>query len=225
MILMKLLMALRGAFTRRYLASHTDYSYTADFLSDQLPNWQIYLAPLAQRVGCQVLEIGSHEGRSAVWFLHNLCRDNHSRITCIDTFHGQSYEARFDHNTRIAGGQGRLTKCKGSSHDWLPTLTPASFDLIYVDGSHLAADVVLDGLLCWKLLKRGGLLLFDDYLWNPHRKPSRRPQMGIDLLLETWNEQARVLFQEYQVLVQKLSDGPTTTPPTPRLPPTTTASG
>ena len=40
-----------------------------------------------------------------------------------------------------------------------------SFDLVYVDGSHLAADVLQDAVLSFRLLRSGGLLIFDDYLW------------------------------------------------------------
>lgn len=38
------------------------------------------------------------------------------------------------------------------------------FDLIYIDGSHNYEDVKLDLLAAWVCLKRGGLLLTDDYL-------------------------------------------------------------
>ena len=37
-----------------------------------------------------------------------------------------------------------------------------SFDLIYVDGSHLFEDVFLDFFFCSRLLSEGGLVLFDD---------------------------------------------------------------
>ena len=37
-------------------------------------------------------------------------------------------------------------------------------DLIYIDGSHLAKDVLSDAILSWKLLKPSGVMIFDDYL-------------------------------------------------------------
>lgn len=39
------------------------------------------------------------------------------------------------------------------------------FDFIYVDGLHLSQDVLYDALLSFDLLKVGGILIFDDYLW------------------------------------------------------------
>ena len=38
-----------------------------------------------------------------------------------------------------------------------------NFDLIYIDASHYAPDVLSDAVLAFKLLKPGGILIFDDY--------------------------------------------------------------
>lgn len=36
------------------------------------------------------------------------------------------------------------------------------FDLIYVDASHVAIDVLQDAVVCWRLLEVEGILIFDD---------------------------------------------------------------
>lgn len=36
------------------------------------------------------------------------------------------------------------------------------YDLIYVDGNHNASDALLDVVLCWRLLKVGGVMVVDD---------------------------------------------------------------
>ena len=41
-----------------------------------------------------------------------------------------------------------------------------TFDVAYVDGSHAARDVIGDGVMCWELLRRGGVVVFDDYRWD-----------------------------------------------------------
>lgn len=193
---------------RWHLLGRQDFSWTADYLTRQLPTWEKHLGHLRNQPGLQVLEIGSFEGRSALWFLLNLCGHPQSRLTCIDLF-CELYELRFDHNLRRSGCQGRLRKCKGYSQDWLLTFPPESFDLIYIDGSHRAADVLLDGTLSWKLLKSGGLLLFDDYLWRIELPPRLRPQLAIDCFLENLGSRGEVLHRGYQVLVRKVhDDGP-----------------
>lgn len=40
---------------------------------------------------------------------------------------------------------------------------PIKIDLLYLDGSHLAHDVVMDWSFAWPHLKLGSLVIFDDY--------------------------------------------------------------
>ena len=40
-----------------------------------------------------------------------------------------------------------------------------TYDIIYIDGSHATSDVLEDAVLSYRLLKPGGLLIFDDYHW------------------------------------------------------------
>jgi len=39
------------------------------------------------------------------------------------------------------------------------------FDLAFIDGSHVARDVLTDALLLWPYIKPGGYMVFDDYEW------------------------------------------------------------
>lgn len=43
------------------------------------------------------------------------------------------------------------------------------FDLVYIDGSHMRVDVLVDAVLAWPLLQPGGLMVFDDYEWDRYR--------------------------------------------------------
>ncbi len=45
------------------------------------------------------------------------------------------------------------------------------FDVVYVDASHMAGDVLSDAVLAWKLLAPGGIMIFDDYAWSSLRYP------------------------------------------------------
>jgi len=64
------------------------YTYQVDWFTPQLPLWEKYLIPLKGLSNLSFLEIGSFEGRSAVWLLENILTDEASRIVCIDPFHG-----------------------------------------------------------------------------------------------------------------------------------------
>ena len=188
---------------RRALSGTTEQSYTTDYVSGFCEEWARVLAPMAGRPGARLLEIGSFEGRSATWFLKHILTDESSEIVCVDLFSRPGLEAYFDHNIRLADRHGQVRKRKGNSADVLATLEPASFDAIYVDGGHEAATVLLDALLAWRLLKPGGILIFDDYLWEPERPPSGRPQLAIDIFRETMGDALEVLHEGYQVIVAK----------------------
>ncbi len=188
---------------RKALAGTADPSYTTDYVSGFCQDWARALAPIAGRPGIRLLEIGSLEGRSATWFLQNVLTDESSEIVCVDLFSRPGLEAYFDHNIRLADRHGQVRKRKGNSADVLATLEPASFDAIYVDGGHEAATVLLDALLAWRLLKPGGILIFDDYLWEPERPPSGRPQLAIDLFREAMGDTLKTLHEGYQVIVAK----------------------
>src|SRR5262249_35787417 len=124
--------------------------FATDWTTWHFPNWFKWLAPYRDRKG-RVLEIGTWEGRSAVFLLKYLPR---ARLGCVDTFEGSlehhaaddaatflpQVEQRFDANT--AGFANRIEKIKGRSADVLPRLALSGhrFDIAYVDGSHRAAD-------------------------------------------------------------------------------------
>ncbi|MFC1463695.1 MAG: class I SAM-dependent methyltransferase [Candidatus Brachytrichaceae bacterium NZ_4S206] len=170
-----------------------------------MPNWRIWLADWIGKPEVRFLEIGSYEGRSAVWFLQNVLTHPTSTLDCVDLFMGKGSEPRFDHNIHISGRSNQVRKHKGRSEAVLLELPRSYFDVIYVDGSHRAADVLLDAVLSWRLLKCGGLMIFDDYLWEMSKPAAQRPQIAIDLFLETYGPRLRMIHQGYQVAVQRIN--------------------
>jgi hypothetical protein len=80
---------------------------------------------------------------------------------------------------------------------------PAGCDLVYVDGSHAAPDVLADAVLSWPLLKTGGIMIFDDYLWGQDPRPEHCPRLAIDGFLSFHRGWFDVLHAEYQIAVRK----------------------
>ena len=78
-----------------------------------------------------------------------------------------------------------------------------SYDFIYIDGSHRSPDVLEDGILCFRLLKAGGIMIFDDYDWPTYAGTLDNPRFGIDSFLDNYAGQYAVLFKDYQVAIQK----------------------
>jgi len=167
-----------------------------------------------RNVSVEILEIGSWEGRSTIFFLKYLTDSN---ITCIDTFSGgienvadpkQSeelpfIEQRFDRNLAEYGD--RVTKIKGRSDVSLGRIIPTGkkYDLIYVDGSHERDAVMIDTLMAWQLIKAGGYLIWDDYGGGSDASDAERVRSAIDVFL-TWHYDELILIHKgYQIIVQK----------------------
>lgn len=84
-------------------------------------------------------------------------------------------------------------------------------DFIYVDGSHQAADVLCDAVLAFRLLRVGGVLAFDDYLWAEDlpqgRDPLRCPKPAIDAFADALSQAGHPApAGRHQLYVQKRSD-------------------
>ncbi|OCB32374.1 hypothetical protein A5675_24590 [Mycobacterium malmoense] len=159
-----------------------------------------------------VLEIGSWEGRSSLFLLTYF---PNAELTAVDTWAGSEesvytattdladLEARFDHNLSVFAA--RLTKRKGKSIEVLPRLVEEGqqYDLIYVDGSHFADDVLVDAALAWQLLKEGGVMIFDDFLWNTYPRARANPRRAIISFLQYRSGEYKIVGAYYQMIVQK----------------------
>ena len=54
----------------------------------------------------------------------------------------------------------------GYSQNELKKLNKNYYDFIYIDGDHTNEGVFIDSVLSFPLLKNGGIIIFDDYLWS-----------------------------------------------------------
>jgi predicted O-methyltransferase YrrM len=177
----------------------------------------------------KILEIGSYEGRSTCAFIESICEDRPLEIHCVDTWEGGvehedinmgDVESRFLHNTAVSIKKSKqevdLETHKGQSDFHLSKLLAEGkrnyFDFIYVDGSHQAPDVLCDAVLAFRLLKVGGMIAFDDYLWHEHdedkKELARCPKYAIDSFINAYWRKLHIphLAPLYQMYVQKISD-------------------
>ena len=187
-------------------------NFTQDWFSHNINNFQTCMSALDKRD--IFLEVGSFEGRATCWMLeHGLaddadmyCIDSYTKLDFDPTIDMQEVEARFWSNTAEVKKEHQLIELhKGTSFDGLVWYIndaigdPANFDFIYIDGSH-APDVALtDACIAWKLLRKGGVMLFDDYEY-PH-EPTK---VGIDGFLNAFAGQYKTIVKNYQMGVQKL---------------------
>jgi predicted O-methyltransferase YrrM len=183
--------------------------FSRDWFDRHAPTWAELLGPLAGRE-CHALEVGVYEGRSTAWLLANVLTHPAATLTYVDTFAGGAesagadlthLEARFLANT--AAHRQKLVARKGRSDEMLRDLPRGRYDFVSIDGSHEAADVLADAVLCWPLLKPGGLVCFDDYEWWIDAAPERSPKLAIDAFLAAMRGRCEVVRKGYQVWVRK----------------------
>jgi predicted O-methyltransferase YrrM len=193
------------------------YDFTADWFSGNIPTWTKIVWAFKPRF---VLEIGSYEGRSAVWLINNTPL---LTLHCVDIWEDAEIEARFDSNVKYALSRTpavAFTKLKMPSSEALISLRAGigrKFDLIYIDGSHTAPDVLSDAVLAWPLLNVGGVMIFDDYLWRSKpdaldiaakQNPLDEPKIAIDAFINVYQQKLKIISHcpLYQVYLQKVSE-------------------
>jgi predicted O-methyltransferase YrrM len=191
-----------------------NYQFSNDWFRSGSSTWPEIASLMKQR--SDFLEIGSYEGRSSVWTVENMITDSGS-LTCIDNWKGgeehsehdmAAVEARFDYNINLVTTKFPLRdvyKMKQSSIDALATLVSggAQFDFIYIDGSHQAKDVLTDSCLAWPLLRPGGFMVWDDYLWGHPRDVLHKPKFAIDAFMTIFGEHLKPVIMSYQMIVRK----------------------
>lgn len=208
-----------------------DYEFTVDWFSHNFPTWN---AIIQQFKPARILEIGSYEGRSTCYMIEKCSQLGSVEIHCVDTWEGSiehqpgatyatdmtEVEKRFDKNISLvkSGCAHPVTVIK---HKKSAKLACAQlicdrkenyFDLVYIDGSHQAPDVLVDAVLTFQLLRIGGLMIFDDYLWSLEPKgqenPLNMPKPAIDAFLNIFQRKMSILPNAplYQIYTVKNSD-------------------
>lgn len=181
--------------------------FTTDWFTHNIPNFE--LCTKEAPANKMYLEIGCFEGRSTCWMLQNaLAADG--KIVCVDPYAPESHLwklfntnplANFKENTAEVIGAGQdLTLIQKPSYEGMAHLIHAGikFDFIYVDGDHRPHAALMDGVMAWGLLKDGGTMLFDDYLY-----PERPTKDGIDAFLKGFEGMYEIIVNNYQLGIKK----------------------
>lgn len=154
------------------------------------------------------LEIGVMEGKSAVLMLDNILTHPESRLRAVDPWDSMpKVEATARRN--LEGYGVRVHVHKGTMRSALKEKAwrEGEVDIAYHDGGKAAADVLEASVLIWPLLKDGGILIWDDYLWKAeecgNKTVSINPSVGIDAFLKCIDGRYSVLFSNWQLAVRK----------------------
>lgn len=193
-----------------------EYDFTNDWFTRAVPVWEKAMAPYKGKPDLQYLEVGMYEGRSVVWMLENVLTHPTARVTGIDLFwdlteFSPELMDRFLANVKQAGGEGKIKTIVGFSQEELRKLPLDTYDIIYIDGSHMGPDVLEDAVLVYRMLKNGGMIIFDDYWWHtddPMFQGSedsdlRGSKLAIDVFIKFFGENFRIIHWSSQVILVK----------------------
>lgn len=201
-----------------------EYEFTSDWFSVHIPMWERWMAMLPQKK--RFLEIGSYEGRSAVWLAGQL--EEGGKLVCVDPWIGNGEHAapgqpiedkfeRFQRNIEICQKRYPNVKIKFyrehsffhlvESYQPCGEIDGEEYDFIYIDGSHLAKDCLTDCILAWPLLKPAGIMVMDDYIWSDGSNMNQSPKFAIDTFTSLWGGELDVVGHGNQVVVRKREAG------------------
>lgn len=183
-----------------------DKKISSDFFSINAFNFFKHLSKLKEDF--VYLEIGSYEGGSAMYVSN---RFKKSKIYCVDNWiktddgYGEikftEIEKNFDQNINSSKN---IYKIKKSSDDFFFS-NKLFYDVIYIDGYHIASQVYKDSLNSWKFLKTYGIMIFDDYIWNHHSKITDNPCYAINKFLKNISNKYQILeVSKSQLFIKKL---------------------
>jgi predicted O-methyltransferase YrrM len=171
-------------------------------------NFKTYLAHFKNKPNLKFIQVGAFTGDATIWLLDNILTDESSLLVDVDTWKGSDEEEHkkmdFEdvHLTYLERTKkyNNLLSIVEDSSIYLSTVKPNYIDFIYIDGNHTEYAVRNDAFHSWEALKPGGILAFDDYLWQDNIDC---PKPAIDWFLETYKDKITILEHNYQVWIRK----------------------
>jgi predicted O-methyltransferase YrrM len=167
-----------------------------------------------------ILEIGVYTGTSLIEIIRKIPNsfglgidrwENYSEenIDILQNMEKNDIENVFYRNIKVAGLEHRIKGIKGRSSDVLIELVieKMQYDFIYVDGSHKCLDVYLDLFLAWQLLKKGGVMAIDDYMYHVDKikeMPYEYPYEAVNYFLKSITGKYFIIDKDYRLFIEKI---------------------
>lgn len=187
---------------RRTATTPSKYDFSEDYVSHNVPLYKKYLKHLKGQP-CRLLEIGSFEGRSTTWLLDNIATHEDAFVDTIDVWE----QPRLMPNLNATGNVHKVKFHLGRSVNILRTLPLNAYDFAIIDGAHWTMNVLEDMVHSFRLLKIGGIMETDDYLWDhPDWNQEGTPKAAVDAFLSIYASKIKILHMDWLVWIQKIAD-------------------
>ena len=176
------------------------YAFTADTFSQHKETWDRMFDIVKPS---RYLEIGAYEGRSLLYAIEAIAKYREvGMATVIDPWVDTlEIEQRFKSNVAYAKEQHpkvvvevRRGKSAAQTVALLAEGRANYYDVAYVDGSTEAPDVLNDLLMTYQLVRPGGLMIVNNYLWTSRKgNPVLDPKMAIDTFTNVFYQKVGVM--------------------------------
>lgn len=203
-------------FFNKFKKHKTDYidfakkhlNVSAEWFFMHIPSWMIIFKKKLKidfSKEYKILELGSFEGLSTVFFLKNF---NNSIVYSVDSF-------TFDENNDLDTSQNFALFKKNTDSfksrlrinilrtDDFFAQNLETFDIIYVDAFHRYDYLIKDAINSFKFLNKGGILIFDDFMWNRYVDINDYPAKAVIEFYNLYKRDLEILLINYQVIFRK----------------------
>lgn len=172
---------------------------------DRIDIFNTVLDKFKHKDNINYLEVGVYDGGSLFWVLENILTSQSSKASVVDIFMYKNSKKTYLSNLELSGFKNRVTTIEGMSQVKLREFPINSFDIIYIDGSHFGPDVLEDAILSARLLKVGGVMIFDDY---GHGYDSRTAQVApmADIFYKLYGSKYKVLHRDWVLALEKIKN-------------------
>lgn len=160
-----------------------DYTFTKNWFEQNAGYWDGVRNILKQEFGDNLtcVEVGTFEGRSAIYILDNLVGDT-GKLFVLDQF-ASSHADTFERNIALNPRSAQVKTMKGDFLVTMPALLSAigeTAHFVYVDAGKTAAENAAALIFAERMLVHRGIMIIDDYIWANQGDPRLRPSHGIN---------------------------------------------
>ena len=170
-----------------------------------------YFLPKDMNKKFSYLEVGSYEGLSSLNILKFYKNANATFVDIWDLPNSNSkslssnfkkIEKRFDMNMK------EFKSFKKIKQDSLVAIRNfikinKKFNYIYIDGSHNGEDVISDAIEGFKILKNGGVMIFDDAMHPYNSSIKYQTYDGLYYFLKMFKKEIKILYFQNILIIKK----------------------
>ena len=168
-----------------------------------------YFLPVDQNKKFNYLEIGCFEGMSTLYILNYF---KNSNVFCVDVwkntkenknflqYNFDEIEKNFDDNLKSFSFNKNKKDSISAIREYYQS--NIKFDYIYIDGSHVGTDILIDAIESFKILNNNGILIFDD-IDVAAKSKILNPINAIKIFCKLFKYNVNILYFKRLVIIKK----------------------